>query len=158
MLLPKSTFNKYMKITAKCPLGCGSTYQSGTKTTRNTKSPGHQESVRYCFLLKMFQVLDASGKDTALTLAKQEDSRGKRYEVSHRCHAHRDDLCIDVQHFELEPKSTNDRRGRHQSGNDVCNCAEHGDPPCMLNGTIGEKVCDNDGVHIGWKRAKRIKK
>ena len=65
-------------------------------------------------------VLDTSGKDAALTLVKQEDSGGKRYEVSHLCHANRDDLCLEVQHFELEPKATNDRRTKHQNGNDVC--------------------------------------
>ena len=50
-----------------------------------------------------------------------------------------------------------------QNGNDVCTCAEYGDPPCMSNGTVGEKVFNNNGVYVGWKRAEgkrgeRIKK
>ena len=64
-------------------------------------------------------VLD-SGNDAALTLVKQEDSGGKRYEVSHLCHANRDDICLEVQHFKLEPKATNDRCIKHQNGSDFC--------------------------------------
>ena len=95
----------------------------------------------------------------ALTLAK----RSKPLEISHLCHACRDDLCLEVKHFEIEPGPTNTRRTKHQNGNEVCNCVEFGDQPCMSNSTIGEKIFNNEGVYVGWKRAerkggKRIKK
>lgn len=161
LLLPKSSHNRQMRITARCPFDCDSTYSHSTVGTKN--SPGHRLDSRFCFLLKIIHVLDTSGKDAALALVKQKDKGGKRYEVSHLCHANRDDLCVEVQHFELEPKASNDRRISHQNGSDVCNCAENGALPCMVNGTIGKKVFNDEGVHVGWKRAegkrgKRIKK
>ena len=118
-------------------------------------SPANPEEPQHCFLLKIIHVLDTSGKDVALTLVKQEDSGGKRYEVSHLCHANRDDLCLEVQqfeelqHFELEPKATNNRRTKHQNGNDVCDCAKYGDQMCMSNGAIGELVFNDEGRLIG---------
>ena len=78
---------------------------------------------------------------------KQKDSKGRRYKVSHLCHANRDDLCLEIQHIELELGTTNARRIKHQNGNDVGTCAKYGDPSCMSTGTIGGKAFNDDGVH-----------
>ena len=154
LLLPKTKDNKKILVTYKCPFGCDATYSHGK--SRNASS-GHSLSVRVGYLLKLVHVYDTSGKEAALTLAQ----RSKDLEVSHLCHACTHDLCLEVTHFEFESRSTNNRRKSHQNGNVVCDCAEYGDKPCMTNGTIGERVFDDKGLHVGWnakaKRGKRIK-
>lgn len=59
-------------------------------------------------------------------------------------------------HFTMESKRVNARRIAHQKGNAVYTCADFGDTPCMVNGTIGEKVYDDEGSHIGWKRGRDL--
>ena len=75
LLIPKSAPNRTMRITARCPFDCNSTYSHNT--IGRERSSGHKLNVRFCFLLKMIQVLDTSGKDAALTLVKQGESGGK---------------------------------------------------------------------------------
>ncbi len=53
----------------------------------------------------------------------------------------------------------NGHRSKHHNGNEVCDCAKLGGKPCMVNGDVGKKVLDDNGVHIGWtSRAERRKK
>ena len=148
LLLPKIPSNKYLDIKTPCPLGCNAVYKQGGANRKDTS--GHKVAVRLCVLIKLIQVYDTSGKDAALTFANQS----KTLEVSHLCRARSSDLCVDINHFELELHSTNSRRTIHQNGNSVCDCAEHGDRPCLTNGSIGKKVFDDEGAHVGWKSAK----
>ena len=41
----------------------------------------------------------------------------------------------------------NAHRRVHQSGKEVCNCVEFGGRPCLINGDIGKKIYDDEGVH-----------
>ena len=147
LLLPKTSSNRQLQLAYKCPLDCGATWHRGGG---RKDASGHKFHIRFGVILKLIHVYDTSGEEAALTLAR----RCKTLEVSHLCLACTDDLCVEATHFVLELATTNDRRIKHQNGNRVCNCAEFGDQPCMTNGRIGEKVFDDEGVHVGWKRAK----
>ena len=147
LLLPKTSHNRNLFIYTPCPLGCNVVYKQGTK---RKDTSGHMVAIRLCVLIKLIQVYDTSGKDAALTFANQS----KTLEVSHLCRTRSSDLCVDVNHFELELHSTNSRRTVHQNGNSVCDCAEYGDRPCLTNGSIRKKVFDDKGAHVGWKSAK----
>lgn len=64
---------------------------------------------------------------------------------------------LGLTHYVLQPeppsKAVNNRRKPHQHGNEVCNCATFGDPPCKVNGSIGVKVFNDRGDHVGWEKA-----
>ena len=51
LLVPKSSHNRQMRITTRCPFDCDSTYSHNTVGTR--RSPGHRLDSRFCFLLKI---------------------------------------------------------------------------------------------------------
>lgn len=108
-----------MSLTAKCPLKkCDSTYSYSARGKTSTL-PGHRQLIRIYFLIELIDALKTSGKTTAIHLGTQRDSRGKRFEISHLCHAKSDDLCVENTHFELESKATNDRRRSYHNGNDL---------------------------------------
>ena len=75
--------------------------------------------------------------------------KGNKKEVSHRCKGRTTRLCID--HLELEPQSRNIHRTRHQNSKEVCNCANDGIKPYLINSTIDETNLDETGHLIGWK-------
>ncbi len=81
-----------------------------------------------------------------------KDQEKRLYDVSHCCHCHRDESCVGKSHFTMESEGVNARRIAHHNRNAAYNCAGFGDTPCIVNGSIGEKVYDDKGNHVGWKR------
>ena len=41
----------------------------------------------------------------------------------------------------------------HQSGSTLFSYATLGLKSCITNGSIGEKVYDDEDVHVGWKKS-----
>ena len=102
--------------------------------------------------IKMLEALDSpDGKEEACELATQRDEKERSLEVSHFRHCKTDGLCIEVSHFDIEPKATDFRRMAHQNGNVVRN---RGDKPCIVNCPVGEKMYDDEGNHVGRERVK----
>ena len=107
----------------------------------------HHLWIRLCLLIKLFDIFDVSQFE-AWKLLDQRDELGRVLVISHLCHCITSKLCIRSDHFELESKSHNHYRNRHQNGNEVCNCAELCAKPCLVIGNIGMRVLDKDGVLI----------
>ena len=160
-----------MQITAQCPGGCGATFKHSSRGVIHNQS-GHRNKVRTCLVLKMNEcyslhddhsIAEAAAED----LLKQNgvscyllylnsiltipDNLGRSYDISHYCCVPTDNICLNPSHFGLETKQQNNLRSIHQHGNAVCNCADLGLKPCLINGRIGEKVEDRNGAHVGWK-------
>jgi hypothetical protein len=63
------------------------------------------------------------------------DIVGKPMHVSHFCQTQRRNfICWSPEHAGLETFTDNLGRVSHQNGNDVCDCAENGRPPHIING------------------------
>ncbi len=133
-----------------CPLNCENVIKQNGKLMTGR----HKGSVRSGLIIKVLDLIDLpGGAEKALALVTQRDQKGRPYDISHLCHVRSDQLCIESSHFEMETRDDNTRRVSHQNGNVVCNCETFGLKPCLTNGSIGEMVYDDDGVHVGWKKA-----
>ena len=160
-----------MQLTARCPGGCSATYKHNCRGVTCARS-GHKFSVRTCLLLKMNECYSlhddhSIAEAAAENLLKQKgvschllclnsiltipDGLGRSYDISHYCCVPSNNICLNPSHFGLETKQQNNVRRTHQSGNALCNCADLGFKPCLINGKIGEKVEDENGEHVGWK-------
>ena len=165
-------------LTAKCPDGCSATYKHNSRGVTTTSS-GHSAKVRTCFVLKMNECYSlhddhSIAEAAAEKLLKQKgvschllclnsiltipDGLGRSYDISHYCRVPTNNICLNPSHFGLETKQQNSLRSTHQNGNAVCNCADSGLKPCLINGIIGEKVEDENGAHVGWKAASESRK
>ncbi len=143
----KPKLSRVLKCRFKCPDECSATFKYGRYIGH-----GHYGDVRVCFLQKLFETFDTAGAEAALKLVNQRDQYGRKFDVSHYCRVPTTQICLNNSHFGLESWLDNARRSTHQRGNEVCDCADIGLPPCMVNGVIAEKVFDDKGNHVGWKK------
>ncbi len=150
LTLSNSSHNTTMTYKKTCPLNCENVIKSNEKLVTGR----HKGFARTCLMIKVLELLDLpGGAEKALALVTQRDQEGRPYDVSHLCRVRRDQLCIESTHFEMETREDNTRRTVHQNGNAVCSCETFGLKPCRTNGSIGEMVYDDNGVHVGWKKA-----
>jgi len=110
----------------------------------------------------MRDILNYRGKvpisfPTQIGILIELDIKGKPIEISHYCRVNSLSICIEDKHFGVETREVNREREAYQSSRMPCNC---NDPqlqphlrrkPCQENGSVGEKILDDNGKHIGWK-------
>ena len=107
------------------------------------------------FLVKLTDLFEPSPAEAWNFAQRTIDEQGRKRDISHFCHSGTSQLCLEPSHFDLESKLMNAHRNKHQNGNEVCDCAKLGGKLCLVNGNIGEKVFDDDGLHIGWKKSSK---
>ena len=151
LVIPTS---RALRVTGPCPLNCGNGYRKSA--TKNC--PEHSEKARLGLVMKLLEALEAGDKQTAEKLVMLRDEAGKKYEVSHLCRTGPGKICIQSSHFVIENRVVNVRRMPHQNGNSVCNCADFGDRPGMVNPNVGVKVFNDQGDHVGWAPARGTKR
>ena len=77
------------------------------------------------------------------------DKTGSRLHRSHFCRAI-NGVCWTPSHATQEEKFINtSSRHRHQSGSELCDCADHGGDPCLTNGA-NIPVLDSDEKIVMW--------
>ena len=78
------------------------------------------------------------------------DQRGHKLHTSHFCRAI-NGVCWEPSHATQEERLINQGpRAKHQAGSEVCDCADHGRDPCLVNGS-NIPVYDSDGKIIRWR-------
>lgn len=117
---------------------------------------GHVKTFVYGFIRKAVKLYKEDGIMKVAELFNTRNKNNRQLQWSHFCRCEGIWSCVRPDHFDMETEGQNLARKPHQCGRQVCDCAEKGYPPCLVNNPpppappISKPIYNGDEL-VGWE-------